>query len=153
MLCETHLLYLNAVCQETLRIYRITVFTFARVLRVPMEPTGYQFEAGTLLSPCMYLTHNRPDLYPEPKQFRPERFLERQFSPYEYFPFGGSNRRYIGIAFAQYEMQLLLATVLRCFQLKLANQRPVRQTFCQHMESYAINRLEFIRRNLSMSCC
>ncbi|HBB30299.1 MAG TPA: hypothetical protein DC064_00210, partial [Cyanobacteria bacterium UBA9273] len=42
--------------------------------------------------------------------FKPERFLERQFSPYEYFPFGGSNRRCVGFALAQLEMKLVLAT-------------------------------------------
>ncbi|MGB7442239.1 MAG: cytochrome P450 [Coleofasciculaceae cyanobacterium] len=122
--------YLNAVCSETLRLYPVVLFTFARILKSPLEIMGYQFEAGTALAPCIYLTHHREDLYPEPKRFKPERFLERQFSPSEYLPFGGGNRRCLGYAFAQYEMKLVLATILSQVQLKLADSRtlkPVRR--------------------------
>lgn len=43
-------------------------------------------EPGTVIMPSIYLAHHRKPVYPEPKQFRPERFLERQYSPYEYLP-------------------------------------------------------------------
>jgi cytochrome P450 family 110 len=118
--------YLGAVCSETLRIYSITGFTFDRVVKVPLSIMGYQFEPGTVLSPCTYLTHQREDLYPLPKQFQPERFLVRQFSPYEYYPFGGGNRRCIGMAFAQMEIELVLATILSHWHLSLVDDRPVR---------------------------
>ena len=87
---------------------------------------GYQFEPGTTLLISVYLTHHREDIYPEPKRFKPERFLERQFSPYEYLPFGGGNRLCIGMAFAQYEMKLVLATILSRYDLTLADNRPVK---------------------------
>jgi cytochrome P450 family 110 len=118
--------YLTAVCQETLRIYPIAVFVVPRVLKEPLTIMGYHFKAGTVLAPCIYLTHHREDLYPEPKQFKPERFLERQFSPYEYFPFGGSNRRCIGMALAMMEMKLVLATILSRFELALTDNRPLK---------------------------
>ncbi len=118
--------YLTAVCQETLRIYPIVLTAFFRFLKAPFQVMGYEFEAGTGLIPCVYLTHHREDIYPEPKRFKPERFLERQFSQYEYFPFGGSNRRCIGMAFAQFEMKLALATIVSQFQLKLVDKRPVK---------------------------
>ncbi len=118
--------YLNAVCQETLRIYPIALLTLVRIVTRPIQVMDYQFEPGALLAPCIYLTHRRADLYPEPHRFRPERFLERQFSAYEYLPFGGSNRRCIGAAFAQLELKLVLATILSRFELALAHQRPVR---------------------------
>lgn len=118
--------YLTAVCQETLRIYPITLTTFIRILKSPLQVMGYQFQAGTVLIPCIYLTHQREDLYPEPKRFKPERFLERQFSQYEYLPFGGGNRRCIGMAFAQLEMKLVIATILSRFQLVLTDSRPVK---------------------------
>ncbi len=120
--------YLNAVCCETLRIYPIAISTFPRITKSPMEIMGYQFETGTVLLPSIYLIHQREDIYPEPKRFKPERFLERQFSPYEYLPFGGSNRRCIGLAFAQFEMKLVLATILSHCELKLASNRPVKPT-------------------------
>ena len=120
--------YLNAVCSETLRIYPIAITPFPRVVKVPMEIMGYQLEPGTLLLVSTYLTHQREDIYPEPKKFKPERFLERQFSPYEYLPFGGSNRRCIGAAFALFEMKLALATILTSCELKLVNTRPIKPT-------------------------
>jgi len=117
--------YLSAVCQETLRIYPVAMLTFAREVLTPVELMGHQLEPGTVVFASIYLTHRREDLYPEPLQFKPERFLERQFSPYEYLPFGGGSRRCIGLALAQLEMKLVLATILRDFDLVLAEKKPV----------------------------
>ncbi|BAY43580.1 cytochrome P450 family protein [Scytonema sp. HK-05] len=117
--------YLNAVCSETLRIYPVVFFALPRILQAPMQLMGYDLPKGMLISPCIYLTHHRPDIYPEPKQFKPERFLERQFYPYEYLPFGGGNRRCLGLAFAMFEMKLVLATVLSDYSLELAERRPL----------------------------
>lgn len=118
--------YLNAVCQETLRIYPIAMLAFFRITNSPISIMGQEFEKDTLLTPCIYLTHHRPDLYPEPNQFKPERFLERQFSQYEYIPFGGSNRRCIGMAFALYEMKLVLATVMYRYSLAISGSQAVK---------------------------
>ncbi|MCC3430710.1 MULTISPECIES: cytochrome P450 [unclassified Microcoleus] len=117
--------YLNAVCSETLRIYPIVFFAFPRVPQAPMQLMGYDIPKGVMLSTCIYLVHHREDLYPEPNRFKPERFLERQFSPYEYLPFGGGNRRCIGAAFAMFEMKLVLAKVLSRYSLELAENRPI----------------------------
>lgn len=122
--------YLNAVCQETLRITPIAPVTFPRFTRRTFELMGNPIPPSTLLFPCIYLLHRRPDLYPEPETFRPERFLERQFTPYEFIPFGGSNRRCIGMAFALYEMKLVLAIALSQWSLTLEERRrlkPVRR--------------------------
>lgn len=121
----TQLPYLTAVCQETLRIYPITPTTFIRVLHEPMTIAGYTFEAGTALMPATYIIHQRPDLYPQPKQFRPERFWERQYAPYEYLPFGGGHRRCIGSALAMMELKLSVATLLQDVELTLPQPRPL----------------------------
>lgn len=118
--------YLTAVCQETLRLYPIALTTFARILKTPFQVMDYEFEPNTALIPTIYLTHRREEIYPEPMRFKPERFLERQFSPYEYVPFGGGNRRCIGQAFAMFEMKLVLATIVSRFQLSLVDRRPVK---------------------------
>ena len=117
--------YLSAACQETLRIYPVGMLTFPREVLTPVELMGHQLEPGTVVVGSIYLTHRREDLYPEPLQFKPERFLERQFSPYEYLPFGGGSRRCIGLALAQLEMKLVLATILRDFDLVLTEKKPV----------------------------
>lgn len=116
--------YLDAVCQETLRIYPIAMLTFPRVVQKPMELMGYKLEVGQILLGCIYLLHQREDVYPEPTKFKPERFLKREFSAYEFFPFGGGKRRCIGEALAQLEMKLVLATVISQFELELASQKP-----------------------------
>ncbi len=118
--------YLTAVCQETLRIYPIAMTGFLRVVKSPLEIMGYNLPVGTAVIPSIYLAHHREEVYPQPKQFKPERFLSRQYSPYEYLPFGGGNRRCIGMAFAQYEMKLVLATILSRFQVSLVNKRSLR---------------------------
>lgn len=118
--------YLSAVCSETLRLYPVAFIALIRLAQSAVKIGDYSFEPGAALIPCIYLVHHREDLYPNPKQFRPERFLERQFSPYEYLPFGGSDRRCIGAAFALFEMKLVLATILRRYQLDLAELRPVK---------------------------
>ncbi|MGK7940131.1 MAG: cytochrome P450 [Crocosphaera sp.] len=117
--------YLDAVYKETLRIYPVAMMGIQRMVLSPLNIGGYDFEPGAILTPCIYLTHHREDLYPQPKQFKPERFLEKQFSPYEYFPFGGGSRRCIGMAFAQFEMKLILATILSHWQLKLTDNKPL----------------------------
>jgi len=73
----------------------------------------------------MYLAHHRSETFPHAIEFRPERFLERTFSPYEYLPFGGANRRCLGMAFAQYELKLVLATILTQVDLALVTSEPV----------------------------
>jgi cytochrome P450 family 110 len=118
--------YLSAVCQETLRLYPIAISAFPRVVKQPMQIAGYGLEPGTVIMPSIYLAHQRAAVYPEPKQFRPERFLERQFSPYEYLPFGGGDRRCIGSAFALFEMKLVLFELLSQWDLALVNTQPVR---------------------------
>ncbi|MEM9949694.1 MAG: cytochrome P450, partial [Cyanobacteria bacterium P01_D01_bin.36] len=88
--------YLSAVCKETLRRSPVAMFTFPRVAQAPVDMLGYHFEAGSTFLGCIFLTHQRSDLYPNPRAFRPERFLERKYSPYEFVPFGNGARRCVG---------------------------------------------------------
>ncbi|MGV2829280.1 cytochrome P450 [Myxosarcina sp. GI1(2024)] len=117
--------YLNAVVSETLRLNPVVAFV-GRQLKQPFELMGYQLEAGTTLLPCIYLTHQREVVYPQPREFKPERFLAREYSPYEFIPFGGGNRRCLGYAFALYEIKLVLATVLSRVELELLDNRPLK---------------------------
>ena len=117
--------YLKAFCQETLRIYPGPV-TFPRRVEKDIQLMGRDIKAGVLLVGCVYLVHHREELYPNPNHFRPERFIERQFSPYEFLPFGGGQRRCIGAALAMYEMTLVLKTLLETCELELAEQPPIK---------------------------
>lgn len=121
-----HLPYLTAVCQETLRIYPVAMLTFPRMNKESVDLMGYQLPPESMVVGCIYLTHRREDLYPQADQFKPERFLERKFSPYEFLPFGGGARLCLGMALAQYEMKLVLAKILLNCELKLTEKYPVK---------------------------
>ena len=124
------LTYLNAVILETLRIYPIAAAAFPRIFTKPTSVMGYDLEPETWSIISIYALHHREDLYPNSKQFDPQRFIEKSYSSYEYIPFGGGNRRCIGSALALLEMKLVAATVLTNFKLKLASNRamkPVRR--------------------------
>lgn len=116
--------YLDAVCKETLRIYPVAMLTFPRTVEKPVELIGYKLEPGQVVIGCIYLLHQREDVYPEATKFKPERFLEGEFSPYEFFPFGGGQRRCIGEALAQLELKLVLATIMANYDLELTSDRP-----------------------------
>ncbi|MDV3347348.1 cytochrome P450 [Leptolyngbyaceae cyanobacterium CCMR0082] len=118
--------YLTAVCNETMRISPIIPFTSPRLVQTPVELMGYQLNPNTILDCCIYLVHQREDLYPEPKKFRPERFLERKFSYYEFLPFGGGERGCIAQPLAEYEIKLVLATLVSHYEWTLVNRRPER---------------------------
>jgi unspecific monooxygenase len=118
--------YLTAVCNETLRIHPVIMFCFPRVVQEPVRLLGHLLEPGTVLLASVYLTHQREDLYPQPKEFKPERFVESQFSPYEFLPFGGGVRRCIGEALAIFQMKLVLAIGLSRYEFALVDRRPER---------------------------
>ncbi|MGB3758533.1 MAG: cytochrome P450 [Rivularia sp. (in: cyanobacteria)] len=118
--------YLSAICQETLRMYPVLPVLFPRIALAPIKIAGIEFDAETTFMPSVYLVHYREDLYPEPEKFKPERFLERQYSASEYFPFGGGSRRCLGYALAQLEMKLVLATVISKYQLACVEDKPVK---------------------------
>lgn len=118
--------YLSAVCQETLRLDPVGLMTSPRTLKEPLEISNYQFEPGTELCVCSHLVHHREEVYPQPQQFQPERFLERKYTPNEYLPFGGGERRCPGDALALFEMKLILAKILSNFQVKLLTKQEVK---------------------------
>lgn len=111
--------YLDAVIRESLRVRSILPFV-VRVLKDQFTVGGVTYPKGVVLCPAIHLLHQRADLYPNPRAFRPERFLERKFAPHEWNPFGGGNRACLGQAFALYEMKVVLATLFT----ELRMQRP-----------------------------
>ncbi len=115
--------YLSAVCQEVLRMYPVSP-DFSRYTRQPFSLKGYEIPAGVPIFAAVCLTHYREDIYPDSESFRPERFLERRYSPYEYLPFGGGVRRCIGAAFAQFEMAIVLSILFREHRYRLVQMPP-----------------------------
>jgi cytochrome P450 len=108
--------YLDAVVKEALRI-RPVIPGVGRVVRgEPLRLNGYVIPPGVEINPSIRMIHRRGDLYPDPKAFRPERFLGPGApDTYTWIPFGGGTRRCLGASFAQMEMRIVLRRVLeRC---------------------------------------
>jgi cytochrome P450 len=119
--------YLDAVVAEILRL-RPVIPAVVRRLTEPMDLGDRLLPAGVSVSPCIYLMHRRPDVYPEPEAFRPERFVETPPGTYTWLPFGGGIRRCLGAQFAQMEMKVVLSTLLREARLRPTEARPERIT-------------------------
>jgi cytochrome P450 len=115
--------FLDAVVKETLRL-RPVFSLVSRRLTAPMEIGGVPLPAGVTVVPSIYLMHRRPEIYPDPQQFRPHRFLERRAGAYTWIPFGGGVRRCLGAAFAEYEMRIVLRTLFDSCTVRPINKRP-----------------------------
>ena len=103
--------YLDAVCKETIRLHPILA-ECARIPMQSMEILGHHIPAGQALGVSIVGIHHDPELYPQPEIYRPERFLERSYSVYEFLPFGGGHRRCMGAGLAEYTMRIALAYVV-----------------------------------------
>ena len=117
--------YLDATIKETARLTPILPIV-ARRLEEPTSIGGHELPAGAVAVPCIYLAHHRPDVWPDAERFEPERFLGRRPTPYEFLPFGGGVRRCLGMAFATYEMKVVLAETLLRAELRAAPGKNVR---------------------------
>jgi cytochrome P450 len=121
---------LDATVKESLR--RLPVIPLVgRRLSEPLEVRGYTVPAGTVIAPCIYLAHHRPEAFPDPDRFDPRRFLRDKPTSFELFPFGGGIRRCIGAAFATLEMKILFAVLLTRLSLRRgtsAETRPIRRS-------------------------
>jgi cytochrome P450 len=117
--------YLRAVVAESLRLRPVVPLAGRRLDRE--LPAGrWTLPAGTDVTPAIWLTHMRADIYPEPRRFRPERFLADPPSTYAWVPFGGGVRRCLGATFAEFEMRVVLATVLGSLELEPVGRAPER---------------------------
>ena len=112
----------EAVTREALRLHPPVPLIVRRLLE-PLEVAGRVYPAGTTMAPTALLLHRRPELYPDPAAFRPERWLGRTPGTYEWLPFGGSVRRCLGASFAQLEMQVVLEEIAASTRLRAAEPK------------------------------
>ena len=117
--------YLRATISEVLRL-RPVVPLAGRRLAHPLELDGHRLPPGTDVAPAIWLTHTRPEAYPDPLAFRPERFLDEGPETYAWIPFGGGIRRCLGASFAEFEMRVVLRAVLARCEVEATRSRPER---------------------------
>jgi cytochrome P450 len=115
--------YLGATVKEVLRA-RPVIVDVARKLKAPATIGGYELPAGTFALAAIAALHYREDVFPQPDEFRPERFLEGKADNYAWIPFGGGIRRCIGAAFAEYEMRTILREFVERAELRPATPKP-----------------------------
>ncbi|TDD92932.1 cytochrome P450 [Actinomadura darangshiensis] len=109
--------YLDAVIKETLRTRPVGP-DMPRYLTGPLELGGYRIPAGWWVNPSATLLHNMPDHFPDPDDFRPERFLEED--PPAWMPFGGGRRKCLGAQLAMLEMQAVIPAILDRYRVRMA---------------------------------
>jgi cytochrome P450 len=116
--------YLVATIQETLRRRPVLPNVEPRLVKRPIEIGGWTYPPGVCLVPNAYLVHHDPEIYVDPYEFRPERFLDEPPGTYTWIPFGGGRRRCIGASFAMLEMQIVMRTVLAARELQPGGADP-----------------------------
>jgi cytochrome P450 len=115
----------EATITESMRSRPVVPMIGRRVM-VPWQLGPYAVSADTPVTMSILLVHHREDLYPEPFEFRPERWLGRKPGTYEWIPFGGGIRRCLGAALAMAEMRVVLAAMARRLDLEAAEPEPER---------------------------
>ena len=104
--------YLDAVVKEAMRLRPVAPMT-CRLAARDFELPGLTVPAGTIVSPYITLVHRRGDIWEDPLEFRPERFLDTPVNAFAWIPFGGGRRRCLGAAFSIVEARVILRTILR----------------------------------------
>lgn len=122
-----HLPYTLQVLKEALRLYPPSSIIFRGALR-NTELGSYPIPKGTIVMFSQYLMHHRPDNFPHPERFEPERFTpenEQKLPRHAYIPFGAGHRVCIGNHFALMEGQLVLATIIQKVHFQLLHPQPI----------------------------
>jgi cytochrome P450 len=115
--------YLDATVMESLRLNPPLPIVHRTVVE-PLRVGDHLLPPGTVAVPCAHLIHRKPNLYPQPLEFQPERFVDKSPPSPGWLPFGGGTRRCLGASFAQRQMRVILQRVLERAELQPASARP-----------------------------
>ena len=135
--------YLTATVYEILRLRPVLPNAEPRLTKRPVKIGEIEYPPGVALLASAYLIHHDPEIYPEPRAFRPERFLGNaqpddpgvaqsgeagrraggKPGTYTWIPFGGGRRRCLGASFALQEMKIVIRAVVSRFELAPASSR------------------------------
>lgn len=106
---------LDRVIKESMRILPAVPFLFMRVCAENATVGGFDMPKGSNLMISPLAAHHDPNIYPDPKRFIPDRWINKPPSPYDYMPFGVGARACIGMLFAERALRLMLPMVLQRF--------------------------------------
>lgn len=145
-----HLVYLQAIVKETLRLYPPGPLSVPHQAIENCEVTGYFIPKQTRLFVNAWKLHRDPRIWSEPEKFSPERFLTTQAEldvsgqHFEFTPFGSGRRSCPGITFAMQVTHLTLARILQGFDFTTPSNLPVDMTEGQGMTLSKINPVEVL---------
>ncbi|XP_072934648.1 cytochrome P450 6B7-like [Epargyreus clarus] len=125
--CISEAMYLDACIDETLRLYPVLGVITREVMEEYTLPSGVQLDKGVRVHIPVYYLHHNPDYFPDPEEFKPERFYgetRQEIIPYTYIPFGEGPRICIGLRFAKMQMLAGLLTILKKYRVELAEGMP-----------------------------
>ena len=110
--------YLHATIHEGMRFQSVGPFAGPRLTKKDIEIGGYSIAAGTAVAQCLQEA-GRSDFFPNPHQFDPENFLDRDVKPRDWVPFGGGSRMCTGMGLAQLELAVVVGTLVQRLDLEL----------------------------------
>uniref|UniRef100_A0A8C5RY43 unspecific monooxygenase n=1 Tax=Laticauda laticaudata TaxID=8630 RepID=A0A8C5RY43_LATLA len=119
--------YLDMVLNESQRIYPLGG-RIERVCKMDVEINGITIPKGTVMMIPPLILHQVPEYWPEPEEFRPERFSKENkenIDPYTYLPFGAGPRNCIGMRFALVTMKVAIAVIMQCFSFRVCKETPI----------------------------
>ncbi len=120
--------YRDATVREVQRVRPVIQFT-TRLVKKPFALGGYLLAPGTRIAVGGAITHFDERLFPNAREFRPERFIDAKPGTYSWLPFGGGVRRCPGATFAHLEMELVLRVILEAYEVVPTTARPERMAF------------------------
>ncbi len=115
--------YVEATIQEAMR-NRPVIPMIVRLVKRQWRFGDHVLPAGTPVAVSIIALHHRPDIYPEPAAFAPERFLRARPGSYAWIPFGGGIRRCLGASLAMAEQRVVLEAIARRTDLAASDPGP-----------------------------
>ncbi|NXS90956.1 CP3AO protein, partial [Jacana jacana] len=119
--------YLDMVVNESLRLYPVGG-RIERVCKKTVELNGVTIPKGMVVMIPVYVMHRDPEYWPEPEEFRPERFSKESkesIDPYTFLPFGAGPRNCIGMRFALLTLKVAMVVLLQNFSFRTCKETPI----------------------------
>lgn len=143
------LIYLQAVVKETLRLYPASPLS-VREFKEDCKIGGYHVKKGTRLFTNLWKIQTDPSVWPDPLEFKPERFLtthkdvDVKGHHFEYLPFGSGRRICPGISFGLRTAYLTLANFLHSFEVSKTSSDPIDMTAVVETTNIKVTPLEVL---------
>ncbi|KAL4711846.1 hypothetical protein ACJJTC_006015 [Scirpophaga incertulas] len=130
--CVTDLPFTESCIDEALRLHPVLGWITREVMEDYVLPSGLKLDKGLRVHIPVYHLHHNPDLFTDPETFRPERFSPEErdnIVPHSYIPFGDGGRLCIGMRFAKMQMLAGLVTLLKKYNVELAEGMPTKLNY------------------------